>query len=79
MNINPLMLMQMKGEIDSFKSRHPKLELFFADAVNRIDTDSVLEISVTSPQGNKIRTNIKITPEDKALLEKLGSMLNNNN
>lgn len=77
MNINPLMLMQIKGEIDSFKERHPKLELFFADAVNRIDTDSVLEISVTSPQGNKIRTNIKITPEDKALIEKLGGMLNN--
>lgn len=79
MNINPLMLMQMKGEIDSFKARHPKLELFFADAVGRIDTDSVLEISVTSPQGSKMRTNIKVTPEDKALLEKLGSMLHNNN
>jgi hypothetical protein len=75
MNINPMQLMQMKSEFDAFKNRHPKLELFFADAINRMNEGSVLEISLTSPDGAKIRTNMKITPEDKALLEKLSGIL----
>lgn len=75
MNINPLQLMQMKGELDSFKERHPKLELFFMDAIGKVDVGSVLEVSVTSPLGNKIRTNFRVTPEDKMLMEKLSSMM----
>lgn len=75
MTINPMLLMQLKSEIENFKARHPKLEPFFADAANRMDTGSVLEISLTTSGGQKIRTNIKITPEDKQLLEKLSSSL----
>lgn len=75
MNINPMELLQMKGELQGFNERHPKLQMFFADASNRLDTGSVLEISVTDPQGNRIRTNIRVTPEDKALLQKLTSLI----
>lgn len=75
MNMNPLQLLQMKGDIDAFKERHPKLELFFMDAVGKVDVGSVLEVSVTSSQGNKIRTNFRVTPEDKILMEKLSSMM----
>lgn len=75
MNINPMQLMQLKGDIEGFKSRHPKLELFFSDAINRMDTDSILEISLTTAGKSKIRTNIKITPEDKALIEKMSSIM----
>jgi hypothetical protein len=74
MNINPMVLMQLKSELDSFKGRHPKLELFFNDALNRMDSGSVIEISLTTSSGEKIRTNMKVTPEDKQLLEKLNCM-----
>lgn len=71
MNINPMMLLQLKGEADKFKNRHPKLELFFLDAVNRMDTGSVLEVSLTTSDGQKIRTNFKVTEEDKNLFEQV--------
>lgn len=71
MNINPMMLLQLKGEADKFKNRHPKLELFFMDAVSRMDTGSVLEVSLTTSDGQKIRTNFKVTDEDKSLFEQV--------
>ena len=71
MNINPMMLLQLKGEADKFKARHPKLELFFMDAVARMDAGSVLEVSLTASDGQKIRTNFRVTDEDKALFEQL--------
>jgi hypothetical protein len=75
MNFNPMQLMQIKTDIDGFKARHPKLEYFFADAINRMDEGSILEISLTDTNGSKIRTNLKVTPEDKALIEKLSNMM----
>lgn len=75
MNINPMMLMQLKSEIDSFKTRHPKLEMFFGDAAKRTDTGSVIEISLTTSGGQKIRTNIKVTEEDRQLFEKLSNSI----
>lgn len=75
MNINPMELLQMKGELDGFNARHPKLRSFFADVAGRVDTGSVLELSVTDPQGNKVRTNIRVTQEDTELLQKLSSLI----
>lgn len=75
MNVNPMAFMQLKGQIDGFRARHPKLGLFFRDAGHRIDTDAVLELSVTSPNGEKIRTNFKVTPEDKELINTISSLI----
>lgn len=68
MNINPMILVKLKGMLSGFKSRHPKLLRFFKDAGHKIDVDSVLEFSVTTPDGEKIRTNFKVTPEDKEMI-----------
>lgn len=67
MNINPMEIMKMKGELDAFNARHPKLKMFLNDAVSRVDTGAVVELSITSASGEKIRTNIRVTEEDKAL------------
>lgn len=75
MNINPMMLLQLKGEADKFKERHPKLELFFLDAVGRMEVGSVLEVSLTAADGQKMRTNFKVTAEDKKLFEELKSAM----
>jgi hypothetical protein len=75
MNINPMQLMQMKGEIEKFDSRHPKLQMFLKDAMSRVDTGAVIEMSVTDATGNKVRTNFRVTQEDKALLHQISSML----
>ena len=71
MAVNPMFLMQIKGELDRFNQRHPKFQMFFADAMQRMDSDDVLEISLTKPDGSRMRTNIKITDEDKHLLQNL--------
>ncbi len=75
MGINPMDLLNLKGEINGFNARHPKLKMFLADAGRRLDAGSVLEISVTDTNGQKIRTNIRVTDEDKAMLSTLMGMI----
>lgn len=75
MNINPGALFKMKEMTEGFNARHPKLAMFFADAGNRIQPGAVLELSVTDVNGDKIRTNFRVTQEDKELLDTLGAMI----
>lgn len=72
--MNPMALLKIKEMLGDFNSRHPKLGMFVRDAGQRVDTGSVLELSVTSPDGEKIRTNFRVMPEDKELLYALGSL-----
>lgn len=75
MNINPTALFKFKEMADGFNARHPKLSMFFKDAENKIEPGAVLELSVTDVNGEKIRTNFRVAPEDKELLDTLGAML----
>ena len=52
--------------------------MFFKDAGGRIDTGAVLELSVTTPDGNKIRTNFRVCEEDKEFLAMLASLAGQN-
>lgn len=78
MGINPMELLSLRADLQGFDERHPKLKMFFADASGRLDAGSVLEISVTDVNGQKIRTNIRVTDEDKAMLTKLMGLIANN-
>lgn len=78
MAFNPMALLQIKEKAEGFNSRHPKLAMFFKDAGNRIDTGAVLELSVTTPDGNKIRTNFRVCEEDKEFLAMLISLAGQN-
>lgn len=69
--MNPMFLMQIKSELEAFNSQHPKLRLFFKDAIKKTDVGDIMEISLTKADGSKMRTNIRISPEDKSLLENL--------
>lgn len=77
MNINPMEILKLKGALDGFNARHPKLINFLRDAGPKIDTGSVLELSVTTPSGEKIRTNIRVAQEDKELLASLAQLAGN--
>lgn len=78
MAFNPMALLQQKEKVEGFNSRHPKLAMFFNDAGARIDTGAVLEISVTTVSGEKIRTNFRVAEEDKELFSMLSSIINQN-
>lgn len=73
--MNPMALLKIKEMADGFNSRHPKLALFFRNVGSKIDTGAVLELSVTTPNGEKIRTNFKVTDEDKELLQAISSLV----
>lgn len=72
--MNPMMLMQMKGMLDEFKRNHPKVPMFFSAAAQSIGEGSIIEITVTSPEGKKICTNMKVTESDLRLVEQMKSM-----
>lgn len=74
MNMNPMMLMQIKGMLDDFKRNHPKVPMFFSAAAQSIGEGSVIEITVTSPEGKKICTNMRVTADDLKLVEQMKSM-----
>ncbi len=71
MNMNPMMLMQIKGMLDTFKRNHPKVPMFFQAAAQNIGVGSVIEMSVISPDGKKICTNMKVTEDDLQLVEQM--------
>ena len=69
--INPMALMQVKGMLDKFKNNHPKIPMFLSDAARSMGEGSIIEVSVTSPEGRKITTNMKVNQEDLELIEQL--------
>lgn len=74
--MNPMALMQIKGLLDRFKNNHPKVPMFFSAAAKSIGEGSIIEISVTSPDGKKINTNMRVMAEDLELVEQLKTMTN---
>ena len=69
---NPNLLIQMKSMWDRFERNHPKLPRFF-QVVGRecIEAGTVIEISVTKPNGENITSNFKLNEEDMELLAAL--------
>ena len=76
--INPMALMQMKGLLDRCKNNHPKVPMFLSDAARSMGEGRVIEISVTSPDGRKITTNMRVNQEDLELVEQLKAFGKNN-
>lgn len=69
--MNPMAMMKVKGLLDRFKENHPKVPMFFSAAAQNIGEESIIEISVTTAEGKKLCTNMKVTAEDLELLEQL--------
>lgn len=69
--MNPMELMKLKGYLDVFKRNHPKVPMFFRDAAGSIGEGAVIEITVTSPEGRRLCTNMRVTAEDMELVQNL--------
>ncbi len=68
-------LMKIKGAWDTFKMNHPR----FPDFLNHVKRNGVIpgteiQISVTYPNGQNIKSTIKVKESDVQLLESLGSL-----
>ena len=65
MNMNPALLLQLQQRLGVFQQDHPKVLPFFrAVGENAVTEGTVFAIKVTTPEGNVIESNIKLTAND---------------
>ncbi len=63
--MNPMMILQIKEKIDTFKKEHPKMLPFFKTINQKaLEEGSILEIKATSVDGVEYVSNIKVTAND---------------
>lgn len=72
---NPSMIFEMKNMWDRFERNHPKLPKFL-QVVGRecIQSGTVIEITVTKPDGETIASNIRLNEEDMELIAAMKNM-----
>lgn len=78
MAMNPMMLMKLKGMLEGFQQRHPRVQPFLRDAAGRIQEGTVIEMTVTGPDGHSITSNIRVSAEDMELLRQAKEFSGNN-
>ena len=69
--MNPMAILQIKSLLDKFKNNHPKSPMFFSAAAQSIDENSIIEIKVTTAEGQNLITNMKVTSDDIELFKEL--------
>lgn len=76
MNLNQLaMLQKLKSGIDRFRANHPKFPLFLkAISQDALREGSVIEISVTTPEGKNYCSNVRLNADDMELMETLKNL-----
>lgn len=72
--MNPMDIMKIKPLLEKFKMNHPKVPMFFHAVSGKVEVGSIIELSITPPDGEKIVTNIRVTSDDIELAQKLGGM-----
>jgi len=76
--VNPMGLFQIKSLWDKFQANHPKFPMFLsALQQNGIKEGTIIEITITEPDGEKIQSNLKITASDMDLYEQLKQISSN--
>ena len=69
------MMQKIKSGLDRFRANHPKFPLFLnAVAQNALVEGTVIEFTVTTPDGKKYCSNIKLNAEDIDFMSSLKSM-----
>ncbi len=71
--MNPFDLFQLKAKWNTFEKNHPKFCRFLGVAAQKgIREGSVIEITITNPEGDTICSNLKVKKSDLDLLKSLG-------
>ena len=86
MAVNPLQIMKLKTQLNDFRKRHPGFTRFIM-AIRRkgLPEGSVLDVKITTPDGETMTTNFRVEAEDIEFVSMLTPMeevvnhaLNNN-
>ena len=76
--MNPRRMLELAKLQQKFKKNHPKVFPFLKAAAEKaLQEGSVVDISVTTPEGKFMRTNLRIKPEDMEIVEQLKQMRKN--
>lgn len=76
--INPAKLLKLKSAIDVFTQNHPKFPKFLsAVRQNGIQEGTIIDITVTTPDGKTLSSNIKLKDSDIGMFEDLSEVLKN--
>ena len=76
---NVSQLLELRALRNRFERNHPKFFPFIRAAKKKaLEEGSILEISVTPPDGETISTNLKVQASDLELLQKLTEILSQN-
>lgn len=68
-------MMKLMGAWNTFKGNHPKFPAFCKAVISKgVREDSVVEIIITTPEGEKIETSIKVQQSDVELFQNLAKM-----
>lgn len=68
------LLMQVRTTWNGFQQRHPKFLPFLQAARPRIVEGAVIEITVTSPDGTPLSSNLRVAAEDLQALALLADL-----
>ena len=72
---NPLVLLQLKGQWEKFEKNHPKFRGFMNAAASQgIREGTIIEITITDPEGKTICSNLKITDADMDLIRTMQNL-----
>lgn len=76
MNFNQIAMMQkIQSGLNTFRQNHPKFPMFLkAVSQEALVEESVIEITVTTPEGKEYCSNLKVKPSDLELVEILKNM-----
>ena len=65
MAINPMQIVKLKDKLNGFRKRHPGF-YGFIKAIRKkgVPEGSVLDVKITTPEGETMTTNFRVSPED---------------
>lgn len=74
--MNAASLMKLMGARNQFNKNHPKFEAFLKNMFSRgIEEGTVIEVTVTRPDGEPVTANLKVLQSDLELLEELKGLM----
>lgn len=74
--MNPLKLLQLKSAWERFEANHPKFPRFLSAVSQKgIQEGTLVEFTVTPPDGEPMSANLKIQADDISLFHELQDLL----
>lgn len=72
--MNPMSVLKLKNLLSRFKENHPKVPLFLKAASGTITEGAVVELKITSAEGQTLVTNIRVNEQDMELINELKNL-----